>query len=464
MNIKILRKRLVIAVGMIVILVGTTLYYSVSETTAAIGQQLISDSRQMPIRYRTAALTTTSDQVVMEWNQEAVTRILGAGFPAPRQMRAMAIVQVSVHDAVNGLSKEYETYLPSQPIPDNASIEGAAIAAAYTALRAVLPSQTPQQQQVLTQRYLDALAALQIATNDPGVFYGTDAALAILALRANDGNAQANCAYIDRNPDPGVWVRIINPATGIYPAASLPCFGSVTPWVIRSSTQFLPEPPPALDSERYAQDFNEVKSLGAVNSSTRTTEQTQIANFWNGSPTDIWNQVLRQVIASRDMDLSSSARAFALVYMTGTDASVSCWEAKYFYHTWRPVTAITRADEDGNPETTPLAGWSSYLPQYLHQHPEYPSGHSTNSGSLGAQMSLIFGDKPGVALTPTITGITREWESFPQAIDEVVDARVYSGIHFRTSDENGAKLGRQVAHFVFTHSLRPCKGKGSRCA
>jgi hypothetical protein len=404
------------------------------------------------------ALPPPVSDSVDEWNQIALARVLASGLPAPRQLRAMAIVEVSVHDAVNGLTGKYETYLPSPDSPENASLDGAAISAAYTALSGLLPSST------LTPLYLDSLAARQIATDDPGVVYGSNAANAILGLRADDGNSQAACAYIDRAPDPGVWQRVINPATNTFPPAALPCFGNVTPWVLKSNTQFAIDPPSALDSEQYTKDFNEVKSLGAKNSTTRTAEQTQIANFWQGSPADIWNQVMRQASSGQALDLSAKARAYALVYITGTDTSIACWTMKYLYMNWRPVTAINRADEDGNPDTEPHAGWMPFVAQHLHQHPDYPSGHATNSGALGAELGLIFGDSPGFTISPTITGITRQWDSFDQGIDEVIDARVYSGIHFRTSDVNGARLGRQIAQYVFTHALRPCKGKRGNCA
>jgi len=407
-----------------------------------------------------ASFLPVPQDAVTEWNQIAVAKVLASGLPPPRQLRAMAIVQVSVNEAVNGLTRNYQTYLDAAPAPDGASVDGAAVAAAYTALVGIFPTQ----QAALNALYLNSLANRQIATDDAGVGYGVNAANAVLANRATDGNAAAGCPYTDLAPDPGVWQRVINPAVGTFPPAAVPCFGNVRPWVLRSSSQFLIDAPPALGSDQYAKEFNETKSLGELNSVTRTTEQTAIADFWNGSPTDIWNQALLQVTAANEMDISSEARAFALVYMAGTDAAIACWWSKYNFHFWRPVTAINRADEDGNPATETQIGWTSYLQQWMHQHPEYPSGHSTNSSALGSEMALLFGDKPGITMTPTITGITREWDSFDQAVDEVIDARIYSGIHFRSSTTNGARLGRQVAQFVFSHALRPCVSKRGRCS
>lgn len=407
---------------------------------------------------KSAPILPPSTDAVDEWNSIAISRVLASGLPAPRQLRAMAIVQVSVNDAVNGMTRRFETYLPRDGAPANSSLDGAAIGAAYTALANLLPSAS------LNQLYADSLANRGVSTSDPGVAYGIGAANAIVALRSTDGNAQAACAYVDQPAVPGVWQRVVNPATNTMPPAALPCFKNVVPWVLESNTQFSLDAPPALDSDQYTKDFNEIKAIGELNSTVRTPEQTMIANFWQGSPADIWNQAMRQASAAQGLDESEKARAYALLYITGTDTSIACWTMKYQYMNWRPVTAINRADEDGNPNTEKQAGWAPFVPQYLHQHPDYPSGHSTNSGALGAELGLIFGDEPGFTISPTITGITRQWDSFSQGVDEVIDARVYSGIHFRTSDVNGARLGRQVAHYVFTHALRPCRGKRSLCS
>jgi hypothetical protein len=236
----------------------------------------------------------------------------------------------------------------------------------------------------------------------------------------------------------------------------------VTPFVLRSGSQFRPDPPPALDSEQYAKDYNEIKIIGASSSPVRTTEQTQIATFWLASPTAIWNPVLSQVIAARNLDLSAKARAYALLYLAAADASISCWEAKYTYNFWRPQAAIRGGDSDGNDLTAGDAAWLPLHP--TPRHPEYPSGHSSNSAAMAAILGLLFGDNPGVPLVVTLSGITRQWDTFGEGIEEVIDARVYSGIHFRTADEVGARMGRQVARFVSTHALRPCPKGRPRCS
>jgi hypothetical protein len=309
---------------------------------------------------------------------------------------------------------------------------------------------------MLDALYVASLAANGIADDDPGIAYGRSAAAAILAFRASDNSAQAQFDYTVPVSGPGAWIRINNAS------ALLPGWGNVAPFVLHSGSQFRPDAPPALNSERYARDFNEVKEIGASNSAVRTLEQTNIALFWRGSPTAIWNPVMVQLLATRDFNLSETARMFALLYMAAHDAGVACWDAKYVYNYWRPMLAIRGGDFDGNDATTGDLTWTPLLTTPA--HPEYTSGHSTNSSAMASIIESFFGDRPGVPIVVTLTGITRQWSSLSEGIDEVIDARVYSGIHFRTADEVGSRMGNQVAQFVKTHALRPCRGVGARCA
>ena len=194
----------------------------------------------------------------------------------------------------------------------------------------------------------------------------------------------------------------------------------------------------------------------------RTQEQTQIATFWLASPTAIWNPVLRQAVEARGLGLSATARAAALFYLAASDAGVACWDAKYEHNYWRPQLAIRGGDSDGNDLTAGDAAWQPLHP--TPRHPEYPSGHTSNSSAMASILQSLFGEGTGAPITVTLSGITRQWETFDEAAREVIEARVYSGIHFRTADEVGAKMGRQVAHFVSTHALRPCKKGRSRCS
>lgn len=396
-----------------------------------------------------ASMPAHASDAVSEWNQIAVSLTLSA-VPAQapvQQTRTMAIVQVSVHDAVNAITHRYETYASHGPAPANASPEAAAIAAAYSALLGLFPSHAMP----LKTMYDGSLAAHGVAPTDPGLDFGKSVGETILELREHDHAAEAQFDYtVPGAGTPGVWERL-----GGAPAL-LPGWGRVTPWVLRRGDQFRPDAPPALTSEQYAKDLNEVQDIGAVNSPLRTTEQTDIALFWRASPTAIWNGVLSQVLAVRNLDLSTTARVFGLMYLAGADVSTACWDAKYTYNFWRPQRAIANADLDGNPGTIGDASWLPRLP--TPPHPEYPSGHGCNSGAMAAVLDAMFDSDPGVTLKSTFTGITREWQTFDQGVEEVIDARVYSGIHYRNSDEVGARLGRQVAHFVMTHALRPSLG------
>ncbi|MFY9573661.1 MAG: vanadium-dependent haloperoxidase [Blastocatellia bacterium] len=462
-------KRLVIVVTLGAALSGVPAYPAISGANAAdpltrpewsggapvTARELTANPREVSGRSLKTELSAQANDAITEWNRQAVTlTVLPASALTPvQQTRVMAIVQVAVHDAVNGITNEYATYLSPGPPPEDASPVAASIAAAHHALRSLFDGQSA----LLDPLYVASLASHGLCDDDPGIEYGRSAAAAILALRANDHSDEAQYAYTAPGAGtPGVWVPLTSAP------ALLPGWGNVTPWVLRSGWQFRPDAPPALDSEQYARDYNEIKKIGVLNGSERTEEQTQIAFFWRASPTAIWNNVLSQVVATRNLDLSATARLFALFYLAAADASVACWEAKYYYNFWRPQPAIRSGNFDGNDLTAGDGTWAPLIATPT--HPEYPSAHTTNSGAMAAILGLVFEDDPGVSIVVTISGITRQWDRFSQGVEEVIDARIYSGFHFRTADEVGARLGRQVARFVWTHSLRLCAKGGFRCA
>jgi len=383
---------------------------------------------------------------VMEWNQIALAATVTASQGPLPQSRSMTIVQVAVHDAVNAITAKHTTYYSYGPAPAGASPEAAAIAAAHRTLVTLFPSQSG----ALDAARAASLAARSLTEANPGIAIGESTAAAILTARANDGAAQAQHAYTAPGAGtPGVWVAIGTAAP------VLPGWGSVAPWVIPSGSQFRPDAPPSLDSGRWARDYNEVKSLGSLTSSTRSAEQTEIGRFWLATPSAIWNGVARRIIEARGLDLSDTARVFGLMYLAASDAGIACWDAKYTFNFWRPQAAIRNGHLDGNDATAGDPAWTPLFP--TPQHPEYVSGHATNSGAMAAILGFLFGDAPGVAIvatSPTNSGFPRQWATFSQGVEEVIDARVYSGIHYRTSDETGARLGNQVARFVFNHALR----------
>jgi hypothetical protein len=407
-------------------------------------QQLASATMLSLVALLPTPVLASAEDAVLEWNQIALAATVTAGQGPVPQIRTMAIVQVSVHDAVNAITCDYRTYL-SIPCGPWGAPEAAAIGAAHRALVGLLPLQASAFGMARTA----SLAAHGLTESDPGVAFGAAVADVILAFRSNDGSAQAQFPYTAPGAgNPGVWVSV-----GAAPPV-LPGWKNVTPWVLHSLSQFGPDGPPPLHSRRYARDYNEVKEMGSLTSVTRTDEQTEIARFWLASPTLIWNVVARQMIQAQGLDLSATARALALMYLASADASIACWDAKYTFNFWRPITAIQNGDADGNVRTEADPAWTPLFP--TPQHPEYLSGHSTNSSAMATVLKLLFGDEPGapiIATSPTSPGCERRWARLSEGVEEVIEARIYAGIHYRTSDEEGAALGRKIARFVVNHAL-----------
>ena len=444
MRIKTLIKPLVLTLSLAIALSLVSVYPLLSVACAAAP----STHLNLAVARSAAPMPAVTNDSVFVWNQHAVAlTLLPANALSPvQQTRVMAIFHLAVHDAVNGITGEYETYLSPPSPPANASAEAAAIGAAHQALKTLFPGNDLS----LDNHFANSMLLNGLSPLDPGVEFGRAAATAILALRANDHSAQAQFEYNAPGAgDPGVWVRLNNAP------ALLPGWGQVTPFVLRSGSQFRPEPPPARDSELYAKDYNEIKTIGVATGSSRSADQTQIALFWRASPTAIWNNVLRQLVQTRNSGLSANARLFALFYLAAADASIACWEAKYEYNFWRPQPAIINGASDGNESTVGNVAWQPLIA--TPPHPEYPSGHTANSSAMAKILVAEFQDTPGVPIVVTLSGITRQWNSISEAVDEVIDARVYSGIHFRNSDEVGARMGGQVAQFVSKHALRKSK-------
>jgi hypothetical protein len=442
MRVKTLMKTLVLTLSLGIVLAMISLYPLVSASCAAPKPYL-----NLPATL-SATHTAQAGGPVVEWNQHAVALTLR---PTPalspvQQTSVMAIFHLAVHDAINGITGKYETYLSPPSPPENSSPVAAAVAASHHALKNLFPGND----MMLDELYANSLAAHGLSPADPGIAFGSSAAAAILALRVNDQSSQAQFDYNAPGAgEPGVWIRLNNAP------ALLPGWGNVTPFVLRSGSQFRPDAPPALTSEQYAKDYNEIKTIGVASGSSRSAEQSQIALFWRSSPTAIWNNVLTQLILTRNLDLSENAQLFALFYLAAADASIACWEAKYHYNFWRPQPAIVNGNFDSNDSTVGNATWQPLVA--TPPHPEYPSAHTANSSAMAKILTAEFKDTPGVPIVVTLSGITRQWSSLSEAVDEVIDARVYSGIHFRNSDEVGARMGRQVAQFVSRHALRKSK-------
>ena len=402
---------------------------------------------------------------VTDWN-EIMQRVVSVNVPgaAPSnplfQARWAAITQLAVFEAVNSITGDYEPYAGGfDPIP-GAEPEAAAIAAAYYTLVELRPSlwvARPDLLLQLTNEFSQALLALPGDDHKAGVETGHRAADVMLALRANDGwlAAVSSPAY-GTTGSPGDF----DPAPA---PAFLPGWGLVVPFGLDSGFQFRCPPPPAMHSGRYAADYNEVKLLGRAGPNPfRSLERENVARFYGAaSPVQIWNTVARQESAAQGKTLSENARIFALINMAMMDATIAGWETKYFYRLWRPMAAIRRGDEDGNDLTEPDLSWAPLLPTPT--HPSYASGHGTVSGAARVVLERIFGEH-GQTLTlthPALPGLVLNYTAWKQITDDISDARVYSGIHFRFDQEAGALQGRKVGNYLLRHYLRSaCEDDG----
>ncbi len=388
----------------------------------------------------------TRADVVTDWNQIALNTASAISPRFPPQTRGLAMVHVAMFDAVNSIDHRFSSYATRVDAPSGASPE----AAAATAAHRVLLTLAPTQQVNLDAAYATSLGQIPdgVSKTD-GITVGEAVAGAILALRSGDGSA-ITLPYT-QPPAPGIW----QPTPPLFLPANDVAWGNVLPFTMRSGSQFLPGPPPALTSERYTEDFNEVKRLGSINSTERTPEQTEVANFWVEASSITWNRIARLAAAAHGNSLSDNARLFALLNMAGADGIISGFNTKYTYNFWRPVTAIRAADTDGNPDTAADLTWTPLVttPRF----PDYTSNHCIYSAAVARVLASFFHDDDfDFSITSsTAPGALRSYHSFSQAADEVGNARVWVGFHFRTACKLGLIQGKQVGRFAFEHYLRP---------
>jgi vanadium-dependent haloperoxidase-like protein len=409
---------------------------------------------------------------VVHWNETAMKAIVANGQNNIVSTRTLAMVQVAVHDALNAIDRRYDGYYFEGPGDTAASPDAAVAAAAHTVLVGIVGSYGTPAQKGATFALLDEAYAVSIArVTDPparnkGVAVGRAAGAAILALRKDDG------AFRDVPYTPGTgagkWRPHPNPvppnppvanpdlARGYLPSA-VPNWGSVTPFTLLSASQFWLPGPPALTSETYARDYNEVKNLGGKVSTMRTDDQTQIARFWFEGP-GAWNTIARTVATTRRLDATDSARVLALMNIAMADAYIAGFKIRYVYDSWRPVTAIREGDNDGNDRTAGDPAWDSH--QNTPAVSDYPSTQSTFSAAAAVALARAIGsDEVNFTITSgkPFEGITRSFTSFSQAARESADSRVYAGIHFRSACEDGLALGRKVGQRAATLYLQPVK-------
>jgi hypothetical protein len=390
---------------------------------------------------------------VLEWIDVMNTTVLAAGTPPNVTSRIVALVSASVFDAVNGIEPRFRPFEVRPGAPHNASQRAAAIQAAS----AILLNLYPAQNGTLTTRRNASLAALALTEHADsiasGVAWGQTVADAIWASRLTDGFAPTPPPFIGvqgilGTPALGAW-RPTPPANG---SGATPQIATMTPWVLRRPSQFRLPPPLALSSQEYAADLNEVKTMGSLSNSMRTSDQSELALFWALNTPLAWNRIAAQISAERGLTLAENAHLFAVLNLALSDALIACWDSKYRYVFWRPITAIrtglTPADAD------PL--WEPWLDSTTGTpaHPEYPSAHSSMSGAAAFVLAAAFGENTAFTVTSEVRSGTRAFSSFSDATAEIVDARVFGGIHFRTSCVRANTLGRAVADYVSRHALR----------
>jgi hypothetical protein len=373
--------------------------------------------------------------VVTDANAKAAA--LASKIPAaPPAVRVMAIVQVSVFEAVNAITGRYPPYRAKIEAARGASLEAAVAAATRAAFLKLMPAEEAAIE-------ADFQAAVKAIPDGPaktdGVAVGERAAAAILALRVDDG---------------AVVPDTYRPQTtaGVYVPTTLPAFphwGKRKPWVMASGDQFRPGPPPELTSDIWAQDYNEIKAVGAKNSTQRTPEQTAMARFWEATAPSVYWHVARSVATAPGRDVTENARLLAVAAIAMDDALIAVFDAKYAYSFWRPITAIRNGDLDGNDATAGDPGWTPFIDTPM--HPEYPCAHCIVSGSLGAVLEAEIGSGPVPKLSsvsPTAPGDMRTWPKVSDFVQEVAVARIYDGVHYRNSTEVGTAMGKKIGELT----------------
>jgi hypothetical protein len=397
------------------------------------------------------AASVADPQVVLDWNVTAAATLVASGKPQPESMVYIGLTQAAVYDAVIAIEGGYEPYLIVPGVPPGSSPEAAAAAAAY----GVLVNYFPAQRLALDAAYAASLAGVPDGpAEDRGVLVGRQVATGLVAARIEDGRDDPDT--FTPSPAPGVW----RPTPPALLAAQTPWMATMRPLLLEGPAQLRPGPPPPLDGFRYARDFNETRLYGARNGSLRTAAQTETARFWTELVHTQYNRTLRDLVTRRGLDLRSAARALAVGTTVIADSFIACWDAKFAYGYWRPVTAIPAGDADGNRRTEADPLWEPLAP--TPNHPEYPSAHTCGTAALGASAAALVGrDRIELDVTSTVTGTTRHFKRVDDLVRDIEDARVYIGYHWRTSSEAGSRLGQRVARWALPRYFRQRRVKGA---
>ncbi len=397
---------------------------------------------------------------VTDWNAIASTTIVvNAGQPPPVSVLSFAMVQGAVYDAVNAIDRGHRPYLVQPSANPSDSKAAAAATAAFRVLVALFPTQQPTLQGTY-DNYIAGLPDDPPGSKAAGITVGEATAAAMVAARQGDGRFGPPPTLYP--PAPGIW----RPTPPNYANDPAPWVGNVRPFIVPSAEMLRTDGPNALTSAAYAEDFNEVKKLGSLTSTTRTADQTDAAIFWQDHAMALWNRIFRTLAASQGLDIVENARLFAMTNLAAADGAIGCWNDKYYWQFWRPITAIREADSDGNPATEADPTWLPLFdpatpvfggpPLVTPPFPDHPSGHACATSAFVQTLQSFFGtDKIAFSAFSNKSGTTRSFDRFSDALKEVIGARVWAGIHFRTADRQGAVLGKKVARWLDKHYFEP---------
>ncbi|MEO8573539.1 MAG: vanadium-dependent haloperoxidase [Pyrinomonadaceae bacterium] len=382
---------------------------------------------------------------VTEWNARACELASPASFDTPTANRMIAIMHTAIYEAVNAITKKYPAGDVKLEAANDASVDAAVAAAAHGTLVKLMPLK----QQEVDAAYQASLAKItESKSKTDGINVGEKAAAAILAACDNDGFGT---------------IETYRPYTiaGVYVPTVIPLASQWVqrrPWLMSSASQFRPGPPPDLKSEIWTRDYNEIKSIGRKENSKRTTDQTDMARFWEATGPTIYHGVIRSVADRPGRDITRNARFLMAMTQAMDDAIIAVFDAKYHYNFWRPITAIRNGDIDGNDATERDASWTPLISTPM--HPEYPCAHCIVSGTVGTVIRAEIGSDPMPVLattSPAANDLKRMWTKVEDFMQEVANGRIYDGVHFRTSTEVGTAMGRKVGKLAAAKYLQPIK-------
>ena len=381
--------------------------------------------------------------VIMDWNARAEVIAADQRQPPPVQGRTLALMHVSMFEAINAIERRYRPYRLELVADRNTSREAAAASAAHAVLTALYADQ---------RGALDAQLAADLApiaegpAKERGLLVGRKAAADLLDLHAEDGQGDDDYRPFTQA---GVYVPT-QPVLGYL-------VGGFRPWAMSSAAQFRAAAPPALTSETWTRDVNEIREFGARASKLRSEEQTTVGKFWFLTGARTYNPIVRQVVMAKQMNLLDCARVYALTSMAAADSFIAVFEAKYHYNFWRPVTAIRNADLSRNPATPRDPTWQPLGDTPM--HPEYPCAHCISASAVAATLQALVGDEVGeiTVTSSSAPGVIRRWTKLSDYADEVSNARVWAGFHYRFSTEAGKSMGKKIGEHIVATQLRPRK-------